>query len=75
MGAKEEIYTLIRNLAAYGLAIMIISSEMPEILSLADQIAVMHEGCLTGIFTREESTEENLIAYATGFSEVISTKA
>ena len=67
IGAKEEIYSLIEKLASEGMSIILISSEIPEIMSLSDRIAVMHEGQLAGILNRDEVTEKKLIAYATGY--------
>ena len=67
IGAKEEIHTIIRQLASQGVGIILISSEMPEILSISDRIAVLHEGKLAGIINRDDATEEKLIAYATGY--------
>ena len=66
VGAKAEIYTLIRSLAAEGMGVMLISSELPEVLALAHRIVVMHEGRVTGILPRADATEEMLMAYATG---------
>jgi len=68
VGAKEEIYQLISGLAEKGMGIIFISSELPEIISVSDRIAVLHEGQLAGILKREDVTEEKLIAYATGYS-------
>jgi ABC-type sugar transport system ATPase subunit len=67
VGAREEIYHLIDGLAAKGIGIIFISSEIPEIMFVSDRIAVLHEGQLAGILRREEVTEEKLIAYATGY--------
>ena len=67
VGAKEEIYQLINNLAKKGMGIIFISSEIPEIMTVSDRIAILHEGQLTGILKKEEFTEENIIALATGF--------
>jgi ribose transport system ATP-binding protein len=67
VGAKEEVHYLIGQSAAQGLGIIFISSEMPEIISISDRIAVLHEGELAGILNREEVTKEKLIAYATGY--------
>jgi ribose transport system ATP-binding protein len=67
VGAKEEIYQLVDRLAAKGMGIIFISSEIPEIMSVSDRIAVFHEGQLTGILKREEVTENKLIAFATGY--------
>jgi ribose transport system ATP-binding protein len=66
VGAKAEIYALIRQLAARGVAIIVISSEMEEVLNLSDRLAVMHEGRLTGILNRDECTEEAVMRLATG---------
>ena len=68
VGAREEIYQLINGLAAKGMGIIFISSEIPEIMTVSDRIAVLHEGRLAGILNREEVTEKKLIAYATGYS-------
>lgn len=69
VGAKAEIYDLIRRLAREGVGIIFISSELPEVLLLAHRIVVMHEGRVTGIFDRAEVTEEKLMAYATGLAD------
>lgn len=66
IGAKVEIYHLIRRLADRGMGVILISSEMPEILRLSDRIAVMCRGEITGILDRTEATEENLVYHATG---------
>jgi ribose transport system ATP-binding protein len=68
IGAREEIYQLIDRLAANGMGIIFISSEIPEIMNVSDRIAVLHEGRLAGILRREEVTEKKLIAFATGYS-------
>ena len=52
VGAKAEIYTLIRSLAAEGMGVILISSELPEVLALAHRVVVMHEGRVTGIVPR-----------------------
>ncbi|MFN3982634.1 MAG: ATP-binding cassette domain-containing protein, partial [Caldilinea sp.] len=69
VGAKAEIYTLIRALAADGMGVLLISSELPEVLALAHRIVVMHEGRITGILNRQDATEENLMAYATAIAD------
>jgi D-xylose transport system ATP-binding protein len=66
VGAKQEIYAQINNLAKAGLAIVLVSSELPEVLGLSDRIMVLHEGKLTGEFTKAESTPEKVMAAATG---------
>lgn len=65
VGAKTEVYELIRQLARRGKAVMVISSEMPELLGLSDRILVMNEGRLTGTLTREQATQEKIMHYAT----------
>lgn len=66
VGAKQEIYAEINKLAEEGLAIVMVSSELPEVLGLSDRILVLHEGHLTGEFTKEEATPEKVMAAATG---------
>ena len=55
VGAKSEIYHLIAELAAKGLAILLISSELPEVLGMSDRVIVMHAGCTVGEFDRTEA--------------------
>jgi ribose transport system ATP-binding protein len=66
VGAKAEIYALIRELAENGVAILMISSDMEEVLHISDRVAVMHEGVLTGILERSECAEENIMRLAVG---------
>lgn len=66
VGAKQEIYSEINKLAKEGLAIVMVSSELPEVMGLSDRILVLHEGKLTGEFTRKEATAEKVMACATG---------
>ena len=66
VGAKAEIYQLIRKLASDGVAVIVISSEMEEVLGISDRIAVMHEGRLTGILDRAQFSEEAVMRLATG---------
>lgn len=66
VGAKAEIYSLIRDLAAEGVSLIVISSEMEEVLGISDRIAVMHEGKITGILSRPEFSEEAVMRLATG---------
>jgi D-xylose transport system ATP-binding protein len=65
VGAKQEIYLQINALAKAGLAIVLVSSELPEVLGLSDRILVLHEGRVTGEFTRAEATPEKVMACAT----------
>ncbi|HEV2970754.1 MAG TPA: sugar ABC transporter ATP-binding protein [Pirellulales bacterium] len=69
VGAKAEIYKLMSDLAANGVAIIMISSDMEEVLGVADRIAVMHEGAITGIVNRNEATEEGIMNLAVGMAE------
>ncbi len=69
VGAKAEIYELMHNLAREGVGIILISSELPEVLALANRIVIMHEGRVTGIIDREGATEEILMAHATGVKD------
>jgi L-arabinose transport system ATP-binding protein len=64
VGAKAEIYSLLDELANQGIAIMLISSELPEILGLSDRIYVMQNGRITGELTRQEASEEKVLALA-----------
>jgi ribose transport system ATP-binding protein len=66
VGAKAEIYALLRNLAQSGVAIIMISSDMEEILNMSDRIAVMHEGAITGTLAGAECTEERIMTLAVG---------
>jgi D-xylose transport system ATP-binding protein len=66
VGAKQEIYANINALAKQGLAIVLVSSELPEVLGLSDRIIVLHEGRMTGEFTKTEATPEKVMAAATG---------
>jgi ribose transport system ATP-binding protein len=66
IGAKVEIYHLINALAAEGVGVLLISSEMPEVLGMSDRILIMREGRLVGNVRRTEATEELLLQYAAG---------
>ena len=66
VGAKQEIYAQINKLARTGLAIVLVSSELPEVLGLSDRVLVLHEGKMTGEFTRTEATPEAVMSCATG---------
>jgi ABC-type sugar transport system ATPase subunit len=70
VGAKQEIYAQINALAKSGLAIVLVSSELPEVLGLSDRIIVLHEGRMTGEFTRANATPESVMACATGHAKV-----
>ena len=66
VGAKAEIYRLIDEFAAEGGCVIMVSSEMPEILGMSDRIAVMHEGDLVAVLDRGEATQEKLLTAAAG---------
>jgi ribose transport system ATP-binding protein len=66
VGAKQEIYSLMEQLAAAGVAILFVSSEMEEILGMSDRAMVMHEGRITGELRRDELSEEAVMQLATG---------
>lgn len=69
IGAKTEIYELINQLAAKGIAVIMISSEMPEVLGISDRILVFSEGRITGELKREEFSQELVMQYATPHKE------
>jgi rhamnose transport system ATP-binding protein len=66
VGAKAEIHALMTELAEQGVAILMISSELPEVLGMSDRIAVMSEGTIVRIFDREEATQDKILAVALG---------
>ncbi|ANK76155.1 MULTISPECIES: sugar ABC transporter ATP-binding protein [Ensifer] len=67
VGAKFEIYKIIRQLAAEGTAILLISSELPEVLGMSDRVVVMHEGVIGATLSGAELNPETIMAHATGF--------
>lgn len=66
IGAKEEIYKIMRSLADEGISIIMISSELPEILGMSDRILVMHDGRVQTVMNGEDATQEKIMQYATG---------
>jgi rhamnose transport system ATP-binding protein len=66
VGTKAEVHRLMSELAGQGVAVLMISSELPEVLGMADRVLVMHEGRLTGELSRAEADEESVIRLATG---------
>jgi ribose transport system ATP-binding protein len=66
VGAKQEIYGLVDRLAAEGVGILLISSELPEIVGLSDRVLVMRGGGVAGEFARAEATQERILACAVG---------
>lgn len=69
VGAKSEIYKIINQLAHEGKAIIMVSSEMPELIGMSDRIIVLHEGTVTGEFNREEFNQESIMMCATGLDK------
>ena len=67
---KSEVHALISRLAQDGIAILMISSELPEILGMSDRVLVVCQGRITGEFDRDEATEEKIMACATKFDPV-----
>ena len=66
IGAKKDIYNIINKLAATGVAIIMVSSELPEVLGMSDRIMVVREGKITGILPKEKANQENIMTLATG---------
>jgi ABC-type sugar transport system ATPase subunit len=68
VGAKAEVHGLMHQLAADGVAILMISSELPEIIGMSDRILVMRQGCIAGELPRSQATQEAIMALATGIA-------
>ncbi len=68
VGSKSEIYGLMRALADSGVAVLMISSDMEEVIGVSDRIVVMEEGAIGGILTRDQFSEENVMRLAVGRS-------
>ncbi|WP_430610274.1 sugar ABC transporter ATP-binding protein [Enterococcus sp. DIV0876] len=66
VGAKREIYQLMNELAERGIAILMVSSDLPEVLGVSDRIIILHEGRIAGELSREDATQEAIMTYATG---------
>ena len=75
VGAKSEIHALLSELAGQGKAIIVVSSEMPEVMGVADRIVVMHEGHVSGVLNRSEFSQELIMKYATSHEEHGEAKA
>jgi ABC-type sugar transport system ATPase subunit len=76
VGAKSEIYALIRQLASNGVAIVLVSSELPELLALSDRVLVMREGKINGELHRDAMSEEAVMQLATpGFNQAIESRS
>jgi ABC-type sugar transport system ATPase subunit len=70
VGAKAEVHQLLSKLASQGVAILMISSELPEILGMSDRILVMREGRIAGELEREDASQEAIMSLATGLEHV-----
>ncbi len=66
VGSKSEIHALMQDLAGRGLAVLMISSELPEILGMSDRVAVMRGGTIAGVLAREDATQERVLGMALG---------
>jgi ribose transport system ATP-binding protein len=73
VGAKDEIYNLLTKLAEEGKSIIMISSELPEVLRLSDRIAVMCDGRITGIIDNDKADQNIIMNLATKFSDDLTT--
>ena len=73
VGAKQEIYEIINQLTDAGKAVLLVSSELPELIGMSDRILFLHEGRIGGEFDRDEATQENLLAAAMGQAHVMLT--
>ncbi|MEM7345802.1 MAG: ATP-binding cassette domain-containing protein, partial [Chloroflexota bacterium] len=71
VGAKAEVHHIINELAAQGLAVILISSDLPEVLAMSDRILVMREGRQMGIFERQEATQETIMTAAMGQARAV----
>ena len=69
VGAKSEIYGIINDLAEKGNAVIVISSELPEVLGVCDKVAIFHEGHLVKVMDCKEATQEKIMLYAIGGGE------
>ena len=69
VGAKKEIYELLNELKASGKAIIMISSDLPEVLGISDRILVMSEGRISGELKREEASQESIMKLAVGMNK------
>ncbi|HBN85382.1 MAG TPA: D-xylose ABC transporter ATP-binding protein, partial [Clostridiales bacterium] len=75
VGAKVEIYNLMNRLKQHGIGVMFVSSEMPEIMGIADRILVMCDGRITGELTAKGATQNQIMTYATAFENKIDQTA
>jgi rhamnose transport system ATP-binding protein len=75
VGAKAEVHQIIDDLAAQGLAVIMISSDLPEVLAMSDRVLVMREGRQVGIYARGEATQEQIVGAAMGGELVLRGEA
>jgi inositol transport system ATP-binding protein len=66
IGAKAEVHTLLNGLAEKGVAIIVVSSDLPEVLAISDRVVVLKEGRISTILTRTDATQESVMMAATG---------
>jgi ABC-type sugar transport system ATPase subunit len=66
VGARAEIYQKLRNFAIAGTGVIMVSSDLPELIGMCDRIIVMHQGHITGELNREDFSEERIMAHAAG---------
>ena len=71
VGAKEEIHKMIVELARQGIGIVLISSELPEVLGMSDRVVVMHEGEIKAMLNAQEATQELVMSYSVGSEEKV----
>ncbi len=70
VGAKKEIYELINRFKQEGMSILMISSEIPELIGMCDRVLVMHEGHMSGELQLDQITQDNIMRLAVGITEV-----
>jgi ABC-type sugar transport system ATPase subunit len=75
VGAKAEIHSLVGELAARGTAILVISSELPEVISLSDRIVVLRSGRVAGELPRRDATEDSVLRLMAGIGEASTGRA
>jgi ribose transport system ATP-binding protein len=66
VGAKAEVHTLLNKLASEGMSIIVVSSDLPEVLAISDRVVVLKEGRITGMLARADATQERVMLAATG---------
>jgi ribose transport system ATP-binding protein len=66
VGAKAEVHTLLNKLASEGMSIIVVSSDLPEVLAISDRVVVLKEGRITGVLSRADATQERVMLAATG---------